>query len=350
MIARRVGFLALLALGAALCLDAAWADGINGTVNGAVGLWANNVEALHITPTDMVGIGTTSPQSLLHAYGGEVQVGSSGASCGSANAGAMRYASGTMYYCNGSAWSPFSSSCSGSTSGTDTSLASGLVAYWNFNEGSGNLVDDATGNGNIGVWQGTLGSQWTTGLNGDAGKFDGSTNYVLVPASPSISFTTSSNFTISAWVYTTSAPSLKGIVSGFCGGGQGPFLRTESGKLDCGGQTFISFSYTFPLNQWVHVACTSSAGSATLYANGVSLGTGSITMNQGFGTTIGIGDDYCYIPANGRFWSGKIDEVAMWNVALTGTQISTLYNSGAGNALGAMVCPPVINDSGGFTN
>ncbi len=262
----------------------------------------------------------------------------------------------TYQYCNGTSWKAFggpgvSSSCFGSTPGADTSLASGLVAYWNFNEGSGNIVDDATGNGNIGIWQGTLGSQWTTtGKIGNGGNFNGTDNYVLVPASPLISFATSSNVTLSAWVYTTTTPALKGIVSGFCGGGQGPFLRTESGKLDCGGQTFINPSYTFPLNQWVHIACSISAGSATLYANGSVVGTGAVTFNEGFGNTIGIGDDYCTVPANGRYWNGKIDEVAMWNVALTGTQISTLYNSGAGNALGSIVCPPVINDSGGFAN
>jgi hypothetical protein len=54
-----------------------------------------------------VGIGTTSPQSMVHAYNGEVQVGSSGASCTSSNAGAMRYSGGNMLYCNGSAWTFF---------------------------------------------------------------------------------------------------------------------------------------------------------------------------------------------------------------------------------------------------
>jgi hypothetical protein len=58
-----------------------------------------------------VGIGTTSPQSLVQAYNGEVQVGSSGASCTSSNAGAIRYSSGSMYYCSGSAWT-FFNSCS----------------------------------------------------------------------------------------------------------------------------------------------------------------------------------------------------------------------------------------------
>ena len=58
-----------------------------------------------------VGIGTTSPQSKLHIQAGEVQVGSSGASCATANAGAIRYNAGTLYYCdNASTWESIDSS------------------------------------------------------------------------------------------------------------------------------------------------------------------------------------------------------------------------------------------------
>jgi hypothetical protein len=51
------------------------------------------------TPTissGSVGIGTTAPQSLLEAYNGEVQIGSSGNSCAAANNGALRYHSGSV--------------------------------------------------------------------------------------------------------------------------------------------------------------------------------------------------------------------------------------------------------------
>ena len=62
-----------------------------------------------------VGIGTTSPQSKLHVYGGEVQVGSSGTSCANNNQGAIRYAGGTLYYCdNASTWESVDSNGAGS--------------------------------------------------------------------------------------------------------------------------------------------------------------------------------------------------------------------------------------------
>jgi hypothetical protein len=52
-----------------------------------------------------VGIGTASPASLLQAYNGEIQPGSSGAACASTNAGAIRWSSSVLYICNGTAWS-----------------------------------------------------------------------------------------------------------------------------------------------------------------------------------------------------------------------------------------------------
>ncbi|MDR3425458.1 MAG: DUF1566 domain-containing protein [Alphaproteobacteria bacterium] len=57
-------------------------------------------EAMRIVHSGAVGIGTTSPNSLLQVYNGEVQVGSSGNTCTSANAGAIRYAGGTVYVCD----------------------------------------------------------------------------------------------------------------------------------------------------------------------------------------------------------------------------------------------------------
>ncbi len=152
-----------------------------------------------------LGIGTASPATALQVNGGEVQVGSSGASCSSANAGAMRYASNTMYYCNGSAWNPFSSSCFGSSTGADTSLASGLVGYWNFNEDNGYIVNDDSGNGNAGEWGSTLGSQWTTGKIGYGGNFNAA-NWVTIPAPSASNLNINGSYTISAWMKLASSP------------------------------------------------------------------------------------------------------------------------------------------------
>jgi hypothetical protein len=51
-----------------------------------------------------IGIGTATPQSLVHAYGGEVQVGSSGASCAASKNGAIRFSGSSLSYCTGTTW------------------------------------------------------------------------------------------------------------------------------------------------------------------------------------------------------------------------------------------------------
>ncbi|MFQ6061937.1 MAG: hypothetical protein ACE5J9_02015 [Methanosarcinales archaeon] len=52
-----------------------------------------------------------------------------------------------------------------------------MVAEWHFDEGSGNIVKDTSGNGNDGTIHGAI---WTTGISGKALRFDGNNDYVEV--------------------------------------------------------------------------------------------------------------------------------------------------------------------------
>ena len=54
----------------------------------------------------------------------------------------------------------------------------GLIAWWNFDEGSGTIAGDMSGNGNIGTLNGAT---WVSGKYETALIFDGATNYVNVP-------------------------------------------------------------------------------------------------------------------------------------------------------------------------
>jgi Concanavalin A-like lectin/glucanases superfamily len=315
--------------------------GTSGTAQNALS------QAMTITGAGNVGIGTAAPQSALQINGGEVQVGSSGASCTSNKAGAVRYASGLMYYCTGSAWNPFSSSCFGSSSGgTDTSLASGLVAYWNFNENSGTAVYDDTGNGNNGAFAGSTGSQWVTGIIGSGLSFNGTNNFINVPQ---INVFPSGTFTYSAWIYISGSSGVRTIIGG---GSNFPQLRVDATTniLDLLKEDTVSVGTStaaVPTGAWTHVVLTyASGGNYTFYINGVSSGSG--TYGGSF-TNTGID-----IGANGtnttEYFSGDMDEVGVWNVALTSTQVTALYNSGAGNSYGAFVCPALVNSNGGFAN
>ncbi|MEC9291897.1 MAG: tail fiber domain-containing protein, partial [Pseudomonadota bacterium] len=63
----------------------------------------NNAERMRINSAGNVGIGTDSPSSTLHVAG-DVQIGNSSATCAATTAGAIRYNSGDVEFCNGSAW------------------------------------------------------------------------------------------------------------------------------------------------------------------------------------------------------------------------------------------------------
>src|SRR3990167_283101 len=73
---------------------------------------------------------------------------------------------------------------------------SGLVGYWNFDEGSGATVADSSGNGNTGTL--TNGPTWTTGKIGQALSFDGSNDYVDAGTGSSLNL--ASSLTVSAWI------------------------------------------------------------------------------------------------------------------------------------------------------
>ncbi len=75
-----------------------------------------------------------------------------------------------------------------------------LVAYWAFDEGSGDTVLDSTGNGNNGTING---AQWGQGKFGPALEFNGQDNYVEVPSSDDLEI--NENVTVAAWINWTDA-------------------------------------------------------------------------------------------------------------------------------------------------
>ena len=72
----------------------------------------------------------------------------------------------------------------------------GLVGYWNFDESSGTVAHDSSGNGNTGT---TVGDpQWVTGVSGSALNFDGTT-HVSIQSSPSLTLK-SNSMSIELWI------------------------------------------------------------------------------------------------------------------------------------------------------
>ena len=218
----------------------------------------------------------------------------------------------------------------GNSGATTTSSASDTyfnpVSYYYLDE-------DATDS--VGTNDGTIGGATsTTGKIGTAYSFDGSTSYIEVPYNADLSSALGAgDSTVTAWVYLTSSAtstilSLKKDSTGHAT----IDLDVTSGYLrfidDGAARVISSYSTLLPLNQWVFVSYRKDRTNTINYlgVNGVEESfTSSTGSTVGDNNPLEIGKLY----ASGNYWIGKIDEVAIYNKALTSTEISELYNQTA---------------------
>jgi hypothetical protein len=199
----------------------------------------------------------------------------------------------------------------------------GLVAAYAFGEGSGSTVADSSGNNNTG----TLGTglTWTT-----QGKFDNAVvfngaSYITVPASASLNLTT--GMTLEAWVYPTAQGSAwRNVVIKERTGGEVYNLYSNVDTLVptvyvvTSATNSVSGQSQLPLNTWSHLAATYDNATLRLYVNGTQVGsralTGSLLTSSG---ALRIGGNAVW----GEFFQGRIDEVRIYNRALSQTEIQT---------------------------
>ena len=94
-----------------------------------------------------------------------------------------------------------------------------------------------------------------------------------------------------------------------------------------GGAGVQSFTYNLPANQWTHVCGVISANPTALYINGALFGAagpgGGVASNSA-DFWLGRSD-----PTNGEYFNGSIDDVRIYNRALSAGEVAYFYNSGA---------------------
>lgn len=213
-------------------------------------------------------------------------------------------------------------------------LTSGYITAWNLNEGSGSTI-------NLGPYQGTIvgNATWAEGKVGQALQFDGNGSYVHVPNSPALNPTTSG--TVQAWVYADALKPFAGFVhkgdlANFSD--EAYTLQTWSGDSmilglnDAAGNFYsVQSSMAMQPGQWYHIAGTWDSGGMKIFINGqlrgsntqaVNVRTSTGGLNIGAQTVQNYNAGWQNLPTQGR-----IDEVAIYDRALTAGEIASYYNT-----------------------
>jgi len=212
-------------------------------------------------------------------------------------------------------------------------LSQGLVAYYPF---SGN-ANDASGNVNNGVVTGATLTTDRFGNGGGAYTFNGTSNYIKVPAGINIG-----SMTIAFWVKFNSTSGELRLMDCWMGdGGGGAF---EIGKGNATGQFYLqvaglnaSVNVMSPLiyststpaaSSWYHVVgiYDRSSSAIRIFINGQQEASGTfISDSQNAFTDIYIGAGVAPGPVLGGYINGDLDDVRIYNRALGVAEIAELY-------------------------
>lgn len=158
----------------------------------------------------------------------------------------------------------------------------------------------------------------TSEVPGKALSFDGANDYVEIADMDFLDLTVA--YTFEVWIRPQGFSSLAGILSKYqTNGAEGYFVR----MLQTAPYTGINFdgmstaSGILSAGKWYHVAAVNDNGTRRLYLNGeLQQLTGSVSPVVANSDPLRIGVDY-----SSRFFNGDIDEVRIWNVALTAAQV-----------------------------
>jgi len=184
--------------------------------------------------------------------------------------------------------------------------------------------------------------------SGGAATLTGSYPTIAIPSTGLVSGT--SSFTVSFWFYSTSTAVQE--------------LFTYSGPTTSSNAMYVAFynqkifiqclrtiaagsgviesnipgSTLLPINAWHHVVYTRSSTNHTAYVDGILEISTSVADTTKFATN----PYFSFDGSNFGSFAGKIDQICYWNGAITGTEVSALYNSSSG-----VITPPSTLTGGG---
>lgn len=207
----------------------------------------------------------------------------------------------------------------------------GLLGYWSFDDARSTRATDFSGNGNSGTFNGS--ATWIPGKRGTAASFDGSS---YVDAGSAMSGP-STSVTISAWVKKSTDTAWSSILDRYADESTDCFSlgfdNVDGKKLMFmwNNTTGVGFGNVaignsdIPLGVWTHVAASSNGSTVTFYVNGVADGTASVGSLCTSGSII-LGVNFA---GGDEYFNGAMDEVRLYNRALSAAEIANVYGVGA---------------------
>ncbi len=251
----------------------------------------------------------------------------------------------TALYNNGSGQAfavPFTYTPSSGPTAATEEVTSGPIAYWKFDEGQGQIVNDATTHRNAGTLGATSSSasddptwkQESDCVSGKCLQFDGSNDYVSV--SDQLSYSGGRDLSISAWIKPSDVTDV-GIVMKHKDNTTkdwGLYINSSSQLTfyyEPGLAAVVTSTQTVSANRWYHVAVTytNSTRAIKLYINGNQDGSGtgsSSSPNGDEGISIGALKSSFY---SQWFFTGFIDEPKIYPYARSAAEVKADYNATA---------------------
>jgi hypothetical protein len=205
------------------------------------------------------------------------------------------------------------------SNGLTGTLTTGLVGYWPF---CGN-ANDASGNGNNGTVNGPILTTDRFGNANSAYSFDGVNDLISTPRAHLGTFSTS------AWIQASNTTCNKPILDAYNGSWE-LYSDCQNGQLSFImwnnlGYTYYSTNFNLNVNTWIHVACVYTSSQIKVYVNGVLITTQTTTPVLPISGTLNIGAS---ISGSPQYFAGKLDDIGIWNRALTANEIQQLYTQG----------------------
>jgi hypothetical protein len=209
----------------------------------------------------------------------------------------------------------------------------GLVSWYS---GDGNALDSRSRND--GTFQN--GTTFAAGLVGQGFSFDGADDYISIPKPAEMNVGTG-DFSVEYWVKFNNAGAFGGMISGDNYGAAGDYngwlFNTDGANGGIGwltrkasvGTTHSRLSVSnFNNGTWYHLAGVRAGGVVRFYVDGVLVasGTESTPIDVSNGYEIRIGALSVGSPQN---FSGVIDEVKLYNRALSTTEVQAMASAGS---------------------